>query len=90
MKTRAEKIADAESAGLTFPYPDPPAKGETIEVAPGIHWARLPLPMALDHVNIYLLDGSDGWTIIDTGMKTRDGREAWEGLLSGPLAGKLI
>jgi len=90
MKTRAEKIADAEAAGLTFPYPDPPAKGATIEVAPGIHWARLPLPMALDHVNIYLLEDADGWTVVDTGMKTRDGRAAWEELLAGLLAGRPI
>ena len=90
MKTRAEKIADAEAAGLTFPYPNPPARGETIEVAPGILWARLPLPMALDHVNVYLLDGTDGWTLIDTGMKTRDAREGWEALLAGALAGKPI
>lgn len=90
MKTRAEKIPDAEAAGLTFPHPNPPAKGETIEVAPGILWARLPLPMALDHVNIYLLDGAEGWTIIDTGMKTRDARDGWEALLSGALAGKPI
>jgi len=90
MKTRAEKIADAEAAGLTFPHPDPPAKGETIEVAPGIHWARLPLPMALDHVNVYLLDGEDGWTIIDTGMKTRDAREGWEALFAGPLSDKPV
>ncbi len=90
MKTRAEKIADAIAAGLTFPHPDPPARGETIQVAPGILWARLPLPMALDHVNVYLLDGEDGWTIIDTGMKTRDAREGWEALLAGPLAGKPV
>lgn len=90
MKTRAEKIADAEAAGLTFPYPDPPASGEAIEVALGIWWARLPLPMALDHVNIYLLDDPDGWTIVDTGMKTKAAREGWEALLAGPLAGKPI
>ena len=90
MKTRADKIAEAEAAGLTFPHPDPPASGETIEVAPGIHWARLPLPMALDHVNIYLLDDGDGWTVIDTGMKTPDCEAAWEILLAGKLADKPI
>lgn len=90
MKTRAEKIADAEAAGLSFPYPDPPAPGETITVAPGILWARVPLPMALDHVNIYLLEDADGWTLVDTGMKTKPCREAWEMLLAGPLAGKPV
>ena len=33
----------------------PPAEGEAIEVAPHILWMRLPLPMALDHVNVYAL-----------------------------------
>ncbi len=90
MKTRAEKISDAERAGLTFPYPDPPATGEMIGVAPGIYWARLPLPTALNHVNIYLLEDEGGWTVIDTGMRTRDGRNAWTALLDGPMAGKPV
>lgn len=90
MKTRADKIAEAEAAGLKFPHPDPPKTGEMIEVAPGIHWARLPLPMALDHVNIYLLDDGDGWTVVDTAMDMPPAREGWEALLAGPLAGKPI
>lgn len=90
MKTRADKIAEAEAAGLAFPYPDPPAHGEAIEVAPSILWARLPLPMALDHVNIYLLQDEDGWTIIDTGMDTPPCRAAWEKLFAGPLAGQHV
>ncbi len=90
MKTRSDKIAEAEAAGLRFPFPEPPASGTMIEVAAGVHWARLPLPMALDHVNIYLIDEGDGWTVIDTGMDTPQGRAAWEGLLAGPLAGKPV
>jgi glyoxylase-like metal-dependent hydrolase (beta-lactamase superfamily II) len=50
---------------------------------------RLPLPMALDHVNIYALDDGDGWTIVDTGLSSR--RPAiWEALLAGPLAAKPV
>ena len=90
MKTRAEKIADAEAAGLSFPHPDAPEAGEMIEVAPGIHWARLPLPMALDHVNVYALDDGDGWTLVDTGMNTAPARVAWSALLDGPLSGKPV
>ncbi len=88
MKTRADKIREAEAAGLSFPFPDPPAKGAAIEVAPGIHWLRLPLPMALDHVNVYALEDEDGWTLVDTGMDTPPAREAWEAALTGPLAGR--
>ena len=65
-----------------------------IEVAPGILWARLPLPMKLDHVNVYILDDGDHWTLIDTGLDWAKGRAAWEALLSesqgGPLAGKPV
>ena len=90
MKTRADKIRDAEATGLAFPFPDPPAKGEASEVAPGILWLRLPLPMALDHVNVYALEDGDGeregWMLVDTGMDTPPAREAWEAALTGPLA----
>jgi glyoxylase-like metal-dependent hydrolase (beta-lactamase superfamily II) len=78
------------SSEISFPYPDPPAEGQAITVTPGILWMRLPLPMALDHVNIYAIDDDDGWTIVDTGMNSRKSRAIWEGLLAGPLAGKPV
>jgi glyoxylase-like metal-dependent hydrolase (beta-lactamase superfamily II) len=59
------------------------------QVGEGIFWARLPLPMALDHVNSFILDDravSGGWCIVDPGMDTRACREIWEDLLRGPLA----
>ncbi len=90
MKTRADKIRDAEAAGLAFPFPDPPAKGEALEVAPGILWLRLPLPMALDHVNVYALEDGDGWVLVDAGMDTPPCRAAWEAALTGPLAGRAV
>ena len=71
-------------------FETPPHEGEAIEVAPGILWMRLPLPMALDHVNVYALDDGTGWTIIDTGMDSRRTRAIWQGLLAGPLAGKPV
>ncbi|MEM9973076.1 MAG: MBL fold metallo-hydrolase [Pseudomonadota bacterium] len=58
------------------------------EVAQGVHWIRLPLPMALDHVNLYLLDDGPGWTVFDTGLDTRKNRAIWQALTDGPLAGK--
>lgn len=38
---------------LDLPRPEP---GRAVEVAPGILWARVPLPFKLDHVNVWLLD----------------------------------
>ena len=77
-------------AGLTFPWDAPPAEGEATEVAPGVLWARLPLPMALDHVNVYFLAEPDGWTMVDTGFDTRRTRAILARLLDGPLGGRPI
>lgn len=75
---------------IRYPWSEPPASGEAIEVAEGVLWIRLPLPMALDHVNVYALDDGDGWSIIDTGFDSRKTRAIWETLLAGPLAGKSV
>jgi glyoxylase-like metal-dependent hydrolase (beta-lactamase superfamily II) len=73
---------------LDHPWQAPPAPGTVTQVAPGILWARLPLPMTLDHVNVYILDEGGHWTLIDTGLDWAGGRAAWAALLAGPLAGK--
>nr|WP_328701214.1 MBL fold metallo-hydrolase [Arenibacterium arenosum] len=75
---------------LRYPWETPPAQREATEVAPGVLWMRLPLPMKLDHVNIYALDDGDGWTVIDTGFDTGTTRRIWGDLLAGPLAGKPV
>ena len=76
--------------GLRYPWETPPDSGEAIEIADGVLWLRLPLPMKLDHVNVYALDDGDGWTIIDTGFDTRKTRAIWQAVLDGPLAGKPV
>lgn len=48
------------------------------EVAEGIYQLRLPLPFALNAVNIYLLRSSGGWTVVDTGLNTDAARLVWE------------
>jgi glyoxylase-like metal-dependent hydrolase (beta-lactamase superfamily II) len=75
--------------GIRFPF-DAPVEGQVTEVADGILWLRLPLPMALDHVNIYALDDGDGWTIVDTGFHSRRGEALWQTLLDGPLSAKPV
>lgn len=81
-------------SGIRYPFEAPPAEGAAVEVAEGVLWMRLPLPMALDHVNVFALDegpGPDGgWTIVDTGMDSRRGRAIWEVLLAGPLGGRPV
>ncbi|MEI6097391.1 MAG: MBL fold metallo-hydrolase [Alphaproteobacteria bacterium] len=72
------------------PFPTPPGEGHATEVAPGILWLRLPLPMALDHVNCYALADDDGWTLVDTGISDDLGRAVWQTLLGTPLRGKPV
>lgn len=76
--------------GLRYPLPTAPAEGQSIEVAPGILWMRMPLPMVLDHVNIYALDDGDSWTVVDTGMFSKRSVAIWERLLAGPLQGRPV
>ena len=87
------KAADSgvsASRGLTYPLGDPPTPGEAVEAARGVLWLRLPLPMALDHVNLYAVRDGQGWTVIDTGMDTPASRAAWEAALAGPLEGRPV
>lgn len=82
---------DLPAAEIRYPHAAPPAEGEAVEIAPGILWLRLPLPMALDHVNVYALDdGEAGWTVIDTGMMSGRSREIWGRLMAGPLGGRRV
>jgi glyoxylase-like metal-dependent hydrolase (beta-lactamase superfamily II) len=72
---------------IVYPHETHPEPGAAVEIAPDILWLRLPLPMALNHVNVYALRDAEGWTLIDTGLNARRCRAAWEAALEGPLAG---
>lgn len=63
---------------LQFPFEAPTPDGELKEVAPGILWLRMPLPYALDHINLYLVRGEAGWSIVDTGIDNAATRALWE------------
>ncbi|MCA8836007.1 MAG: MBL fold metallo-hydrolase [Proteobacteria bacterium] len=72
---------------ITYPFDTPPKIGEAIEVADGVLWLRLPLPMALDHVNIFALRDGDGWCVIDSGYYSKDAITLWQDILRGALGG---
>jgi hypothetical protein len=48
-------VAGRSGGVIRYPHEDAPAPGAAVEVAPDILWLRLPLPMALNHVNVYAL-----------------------------------
>ena len=68
---------------LHYPFgrtvPDP---GGYMEIRPGIFWLRIPLPGRLDHINLWLLDAGDSWTLVDTGLDWDEARGAWDRIAS--------
>jgi glyoxylase-like metal-dependent hydrolase (beta-lactamase superfamily II) len=79
-------MADAELTRLMVPPPfDKP-----VTIAPGILWLRVRLPFALDHVNLWLIEGEDGWTLVDTGVGNAATRAVWERVLTTTLRGRLV
>ncbi len=75
---------------IEYPLSAIPEPGETLEVAPGILWLRMPLPFRLNHINLWLLEDGDGWTLIDTGMATDEARDAWDQIITNRLGGRPI
>lgn len=73
---------------LTFPHDPPRSKAELVDLTPELKWLRMPMPYALDHVNVYLLRVEQGWVIIDTGLDSIETRSIWDQVLSGPLHGE--
>jgi glyoxylase-like metal-dependent hydrolase (beta-lactamase superfamily II) len=67
-----------------------PAPGEVIEIAPGVRWLRMGLPFALDHINLWLLDDGEGWTIVDCGIANDATKAAWEQVFAHELRGKPV
>ncbi|MDB5961751.1 MAG: Zn-dependent hydrolase [Massilia sp.] len=80
---------NALEAQLDYPFGEQlPAIGTTLAIAPGLSWLRMPLPFALDHINLWLLDESAGYAAVDCGVATDVTRAAWEQLFDGAMAGR--
>ena len=73
-------MSAAPAGSLRFIEQSAPLPGQTVQVAPGIHWLRMPLPMSLDHINLWLLQDQQGFVLVDTGMATDAARAAWMAL----------
>jgi glyoxylase-like metal-dependent hydrolase (beta-lactamase superfamily II) len=63
-----------------------PAPGSSVAIAPGVRWARIPLPLDLNHINVWLVATEDGCVIVDTGMAVQIGKDAWEAIERETLA----
>ncbi|WP_298128313.1 MBL fold metallo-hydrolase [Brevundimonas sp.] len=81
---------DEGERGLTYPFARVPDAGDAVVVAPGVLWMRLPLPMALNHVNVWAIEDGPAWVVVDTGLRTPASVDAWEAALAGPLDGRPV
>ena len=81
-------------SALKYPWAETPAPGETVEVAPGIHWLSMPLPFQLDHINLWLLQdvegGNEAWTVVDTGIGNAQTRSLWEQILEKKQVKRIV
>ena len=57
-----ERAGVADSSGVNA----------TEHVAPGVRLIALPLPLALKVVNVYLVEGDRGWSLVDSGLHTAE------------------
>ena len=73
---------------LDYVRPAPPAPGEAIEIAPRVLWLRMPLPFALDHINLWLLADGSAWTQVDCGYGDADTRTLWRTHFDTTFQGK--
>ncbi len=86
----ARKKPQTDTSNLYYPIAEPPASGTVTAVAPGVYWLRMPLPFVLNHINLWLLEDGDGWTIVDCGFATDEARACWEQIFAQHLNGKPV
>lgn len=78
------------STELTYPFAKLPEPGQALEIRPGLHWIRMPLPGRLNHINVWLIEDDDGWTVVDTGFALEDVRSHWRTIFDARLKGKPV
>ncbi|HXW10617.1 MAG TPA: MBL fold metallo-hydrolase [Steroidobacteraceae bacterium] len=87
--TREGELYPSPRQGLDYLDLEPPAPGHAVPLGANLYWARIPLPMELNHINVWLLDDEDGgWLLVDTGMSEDVCREAWVSLEQQLLQGR--
>lgn len=87
---------------IVYPYGDTlPEPGTAMELVrdasgQGVRWIRMPLPYALNHINLWLVaDGDDEdhnkWCAVDTGMAMGDVQKHWLQLIAQyPLSRQIV
>lgn len=84
-------LAANPADSLTFPLGPVPAPAETKQIVEGLYWIRMPIPIpGLDFINLWALQDQNGWTLVDTGMRSTDIRNHWERIFATTLQGQKV
>lgn len=78
-------LAPDNKDDLSYEFAGRPDAGAVMPVAEGVSWLRMPLPFALGHINLWLLDDGDGWVIVDTGVANDEAKSIWQNTFSGAM-----
>lgn len=75
---------------ISYEFDDKPEIGQTMPVADGILWLRMPLPFMLGHINLWLLEDADGWAVVDTGICNGDSKDVWRQTIANVMGDKPV
>jgi len=82
-----DDLGELKRPTLTYPFettPEP-GSGHAVEIAPGVLWLRMPLSGSLGFINVWALQDGEGWTVVDTGMRTDATAAGWRAAFAGAL-----
>ncbi|MDH3533588.1 MAG: MBL fold metallo-hydrolase [Gammaproteobacteria bacterium] len=75
---------------IRYEFDHKPEHGAIYPIVDGVHWLRMPLPMVLEHINLWLLDDAHGFAIVDTGVNIEANREVWANVFAGPMRDRTL
>ncbi|MFK5947848.1 MAG: MBL fold metallo-hydrolase [Methylococcales bacterium] len=75
---------------INYPLGKTPKELELINVTKNVFWMRIPLPFSLNHINIWLIEEVDSWTVIDSGVNCESNQDYWQQVISTKLKNKPI
>lgn len=80
------------TARLSYPPIDMPdiGNGQATRVAEGVCWLRMPMSGKIAAINLWALADGDGWTIVDTGLRTTETAAAWRQAFGAALGGRPV
>ena len=75
---------------IKFPVEIFPTNKKVFKIQEGVYWAKFLLPSMISHVNVYILDDTDGITIVDTGLSCNSCINSWRYILRNDFKNKDI